>query len=569
MFFNKKEKEESLVFDIDLDKGLYIGAGTELIQEVNSTRSVIPLYIDWGDLAGHLSVYGTTRVGKTRLMVSLIRQCILKGHDIMVVEPKGSRGQETIAWIVQFAEEGDRLRDIKYISPMFKDLSISFNPLYGLSNEEIASLVSTLIPAKDDFYITMGYTITFAILIGLEFIEKAEGKKAVSESITREFKRISSGNANIINAMDNISDPDLATRVMSPTTGKSLEEIDPPYRTLVTFEDIATYSTQKGLNAILSSVQKITEEQYETNTEKEKSTLNQLKSEAIRALSEQAEKDQSYFSKVASSFNITIQQLSTGDLGSILCSTKINPILDGYKNVNHGQIVIIQPYPLKYKKASDSFVRVFFAMFTAAFGDIGAAGRSFPREIMLFIDEGGSVLYPGVEALFNKAGGLGLRILIFSQSFADYDAELGPDITKIVNDNTNTKIYMLMNDSSSRQQVAESFGKVMDSKAGYMGSKLDMRVSVTEGEKELLTSAHLAKMKKQEFLLQGRLGSFLCVAPAQPDPDIWIETPKTDTELLYEDFASNFATSIEEERLIEMEIFEELEKEDTKKEKKK
>jgi len=560
-FFKKKEEtEEELVYDVDLDKGLYIGAGTDLVPRINEENPVVPLYIEWGDLAGHLAVYGTTRVGKTRLMVSLIRQCILKGHDIMVVEPKGSKGQETIAWIVQFAEEAGRLRDIKYISPMFKNLSISFNPLYGLSNEEIASLVSTLIPAKDDFYITMGYTITFAILIGLEFIEKAEGKEKVSESINREFRRISSGNANIINVVDNISNPDLGTRIMNPSQTKSLEEIDPPYRTLITFEDIATYSTQKGLNAILSLVNKITEDQYETELEQEKEDLNRLKREAIRALTEQAEKDQSYFSKVASSFNITIQQLSTGDLGSILCSTKINPVLDGYKNTNHGQIVIIQPYPLKYKKASDSFVRVFFAMFTAAFGDIGAAGRMFPREIMLFIDEGGSVLYPGVEALFNKAGGLGLRIMIFSQSFADYDAELGPEISKIVNDNTNTKIYMLMNDSTSRQQVADSFGKIMNTSAGYMGSKLDMRVSVGESEKELLTSAHLAQMKKQEFLLQGRLGSYLCVAPSQPDPDIWIETPRTETELLYDDFAASFSTTIEKENLVELEKIEELEK---------
>jgi len=538
------------IFDIDLDKGLYLGAGVDIEPNLREQNEVIPIFIDWSHLAGHLVVYGTTRVGKTRLMVSLIRQCVLNNKDIMVVEPKGSKGQETIAWILEFAEEADRLRDITYISPMFKNLSQSFNPIYGLSNEEIASLVSTLIPAKDDFYIVMGYTITFAILIGLEFIEKAEGKVAVSKSIEREFKRVYAGDSNIIDEENNLSDPDLAERVVEPKQSTSLEDINPPYRTLVTFADIATYSTQQGLNIILDTVNKITSEQYDTENKKEIDELNRLKIEAIRALSEQAEKDQSYFSKVASSFNITIQQLSTGDLGQILCSTKINPVMDGFKNQNHGQILIIQPYPLKYKKASDAFVRVFFAMFTAAFGDVGAAGRVFPREIFLFIDEGGSVLYPGIEHLFNKAGGLGLRIMIFSQSFADYEAELGKELTSIINDNTNTKIYMLMNDLGSREQVASSFGKVMLATAGYMGSKLDMRVSTGEGEKELLTSAHLSKMQKQEFLLQTNIGSYLCVAPSQPDPDFWVETPRTETELLYDNYASRFASEIEKGDLI-------------------
>jgi len=544
IFKKSTEEKTENVFDINIERGLYVGAGTELKKEKGYTPEVEPLYIEWGDLAGHFAVFGTTRVGKTRLMVSLIRQCIMRGMDILVIEPKGSKGQETIAWILEFCAEAGRLRDYKYISPMFKNLSIPFNPLWSLSNEEIASLVSTLIPAKDDFYITMGYTITFAILKGLEFLEKAEGPEYVGKLIETEYKRVSSGNANIINEIDHISDPDLATRVIMPQANQSLEDLDPPYRSLITFSDIATYSTQEGLKAILSHVEKITTEQFNTNIASEIEDLKRSKIESIRALREQAEKDSGYFSKVGSSFNITIQQLSTGDLGEILCSTKVNPIMDGYKNENHGQIVVVQPYPLKYKKASDAFVRVFFGMFTAAFGDLGAAGRLFPREIALFIDEGGSVLYSGVESLFNKAGGLGLRIMIFTQSFADYDAELGPELTKIVNDNTNTKIYMKMNDSSSRQEISDTFGTILDSEGKYMGSKLDMRISTGDAEKVLLTPAHIAKLQKQEFLLQCKEGFYLCCAPTQFDPGIWVEMPTTEAEDLYQRYGSNFATSV-------------------------
>ncbi len=543
--FFKKNSDKDQWWDIDLKKGLFIGTGVKITGK--GVNEVEPIYIEWGDLAGHLCVYGTTRVGKTRLMVSLIRQCILRGMDILVVEPKGSVGQETIAWVMQFAEEAGRLRDFKYCSPFFPEFSIQFNPLYGLSNEEISSIVSTIVPAKDDFFKTIGYTVSMAILAGLEFLELAEGKEQVSKIIDSEYKRVFSGNANIIDKMENISVPDLATRIVMPQDGKSLEEIDPPFRSIVSFADLATYSTLEGLQAILSHVEKKTEEEYNVNHPYEKDILNLKKIEAIRILKEQTEKDKGFFSKVSSSFQVILQQMSTGNLGQILCSTKINPVLDGYKNPDYGQILILQPYPLIYKAASDALVRIFFAMFTAAYGNVGASGRKFPREICLFIDEGGSVMYPGVEALFNKAGGIGLRIFIFTQSFADYEDTLGAEVSKIVNDNTNTKLYLKMNDASSRKQLEEAFGKVRVSTPGYGGSKLDMRITVKEEEKPLLLSSHIAEMKKQEFLLQYKEGNFICCAPAQDDPDYWCEMPKIKSEELFESYAKWNLLSIDRE----------------------
>jgi hypothetical protein len=545
-FFSKSEKEkESDSFEPKLERGLYFGGGVEITEDPNGGTTVIPIFVAWGDLAGHTAVYGTTRVGKTRLMVSLIRQVIIYGWDILLVEPKGSVGQETLAWMLQFAEEAGRLRDVKYISPMFPELSYCFNPLYNLSNEEIASLVSTIIPAKDEFFAAIGYSITMAVLLGLQFLEKAEGKEAVGEVIRQEYRRVYSGSANIIDEIEHISDPDLATRIVFPGPNEKLSDIDPPFRSTVTFADLATYSTQEGLNAILDHVNKVTEEQY-NGSQREKDDLKKLKSEAVRALTEQAEKDKGFFSKVASSFNLILQQLSTGQLGEILCSVKINPVADGFKNKTHGQILIIQPYPLIYKKASDAFVRVFFAMLTALYGNIGAAGREIPRKIAMFVDEGGSVLYPGVEALFNKAGGLGLRIFIFTQSFADYDNELGAEISAIVNDNTNIKLYMRMNDPDSRKQISESFGKALTKTSNYSGSKLDLKVSAGESERYLLLPTHIASMGKQEFLLQYGEGRYLCAAPVQDDPTYWVDMPILASEELYNMFAKEFAITISE-----------------------
>ena len=259
-----------------------------------------------------------------------------------------------------------------------------------------------------------------------------------------------------------------------------------------------------------------------------------------------ANKDKQYFSKVASSFNIVMQQMSTGDLGKILCTVKINPLIDRFYS-ERGQIIFIQPWPLIYKDASKAFVRIFFSVITSYLGNIGASGRSMKREIALFVDEGGAVLYAGVEDLFNKAGGLGLRIFIFTQSFADYSSGLGEDVAKIVNDNTNIKIYMRMNDQSSRVLVAESFSTIKKKVTKYMGSKLDMRVSSGLEDQDLLSPAHIGDMQKQEFLLQYGEGRFYCVGPFQPDPDLLISMPEIHMEKAFVANSNKYQPKISED----------------------
>ena len=39
--------------------------------------------------SGHLGCFGTTRIGKTRLMESVIEQDIRKGYNVAIIDPKG------------------------------------------------------------------------------------------------------------------------------------------------------------------------------------------------------------------------------------------------------------------------------------------------------------------------------------------------------------------------------------------------------------------------------------------------------------------------------------------------
>ena len=546
-------------FAPDISKGLYIGPSLDLVTENEEDKFIPkPRFIPWSDTAGHVAVYGTTRVGKTRLMVSFIDQAIARNMDMFIVEPKGSvggkdkdgnimeAGQETLGWILEFAEKHGRLRHVKYISPVFHEHSLCINPLYAMKDEEIASLISQITPATDEFFKKLGYQIAISICIGLRFLEKAEGEEVVKQAIQQEYLKVYGvPSSAIVDEDEAIYSPDLATRVVErPLFTKDPFGQEVPFRTLMTFADIERYMSQEGISALLDMVSKVTPSQFNVKTEKEKHELMELQQSAIAILSKMAKKDATYYSKVSTSFETLFSQLAKGDIGYIFCSVKINPLFDAIMNPNDGLIAVIQPYPLTYKDAANTFVRVFFSMLTSFAGNVGASGRSTPREIAMFVDEGGAVLYPGVEDLFNKGGGLGLRIFIFTQSFSDYKAGLGEEIAEIVNDNTNIKIYMRMNDLESRKKVAESFGKYKAKDPSYMGSKLDMRIQTREEEKDILLPAHIGDMQKQEFLLQYGDGRFYCMAPYQPDPKVYVKMPKVQMEKVFVDIGQEIRDSI-------------------------
>jgi hypothetical protein len=525
--------------DLDIQKGLLIGYGVPLSNDIEEIKEVKPIYLNWGDLSGHLTVYGTTRQGKTRLMVSMIRQVILRGMDLIVVEPKGSVGQETIAWILEFLEEAGRLNDFKYISPALTTLSMKYNPLFGLSNKEISSLIKGLIDStKEQFFAEFGEDVIYTVLTALDFLEQIEGKDRVEELVKAEYNKIEKSGANFIDNYNHLSDPDLAERIVIPKDESDWEDIEPPYRTLVTLFDLLIYSSQQGMAILLSQVRAITEAQMTNLSAYEKNKLLTLQDEAIALLTNQVNKDSGYFSKVETTFRMALQSLATGDLGRLLCTVKVNPFIEGFKNKHKGQVIVMQPFPLKYESAADALVKMTFGMLTVAFGDVGLSGRKFAREIALFVDEGGSVLYPKIKDLFNKAGGLGLRIFIFTQSFADYNVSVGEEIATVINDNTNIKIYMKVNDEASRKRIADSFGSVLDTGIGYMGSKLDMRLSTNDSEKALVLTSHIALLQKQQFLLQTYDGFFLAKAPFQPDPTTWIQMPFTDAENQFKEYTS-------------------------------
>ena len=78
---NEEGKQEKVKND-----GLtHLGTGVDM----NDISRQIDIAIKDVDRSGHFGCFGTTRVGKTRLIENIIEQDIRKGYNVVVIDPKG------------------------------------------------------------------------------------------------------------------------------------------------------------------------------------------------------------------------------------------------------------------------------------------------------------------------------------------------------------------------------------------------------------------------------------------------------------------------------------------------
>jgi len=153
----------------------YLGSGIRITGKSAKAKEE-QITIRDAERSGHFGCFGTTRVGKTRLIENIVEQDIRKGYNVVMIDPKGDA--ELFSKIVQVAAESGRLGDIMMMTPVFPDHSIMLDPLaYYYMEEELVDHIIAGIRAKDDYYIAVAYEVAQAVVSGLALQAKTSGKK--------------------------------------------------------------------------------------------------------------------------------------------------------------------------------------------------------------------------------------------------------------------------------------------------------------------------------------------------------------------------------------------------------
>ncbi|MBW1795645.1 MAG: TraM recognition domain-containing protein [Deltaproteobacteria bacterium] len=394
------------------------------------------IWLPDADRKGHMFCFGSTRIGKTKLIELMIEQDIRKGYSVTLFDPKGDI--DLLSSIVQVAFEENRQHELCLITPIFPEYSASIDPLaYYFMPEELVSHVVSGIKAKEEFFINIAYETTLIIVLTLLLFAKARNEKC----------RI------------NLND----------------------------IKERASHACLEDLKAELESIPESPE-----------------KADILASLTQILDSPKDYFAKISSSLRTTLTSLSTGNVGKIIGRAQSNQFIKRLEQ-NKRVILVVQTGSLLTRKTAHIVARVLISMIQSFIGRRYASGRTVSPPLAIYLDEASNLMYIGIDELFNKAGGAGAWVHAFTQSISDLEAEIGRPFAKKILDNTNTKVFMRVNDPTTAEYVADYSG---EQKRFSPLLSLGGAITIREVKENAILPEHILNLQEREFFLFSYQGQY-------------------------------------------------------------
>ncbi len=371
--------------------------GKGFLLDDKKQNNFIEIYQDDDNRPNHTFVFGSTGVGKTRLLEGIMEQDIRKNQSVVIIDPKGDIA--LFSKMVQIAKECGREKDVMFISSIFPEYSLKINPLnnYFIDEEIIANIVSG-VPAQDEFFLKVAQETTTAIVKAL----------------------------NILRRINNNNEP-------------------------LTFEEIAQRAHYKGIKSL--------QDELVESVNDDPLLLNNKESIRILNLLEQIlSSNQDYFSKVTTTLRTTLTEMSVGNIGKIIGNVKTNRFIDRLEE-DKPVLLYVMTGSMLTRQSSAILSKVIISMIQCCVGKVVSSGRSFKHRLNVYIDEAASSVYRGIEVLFAQGRSSNLNLTALTQSLADMVAEIGQERADKLFDLTNTKIIMRINEQKSAELISDMGGK--------------------------------------------------------------------------------------------------------------
>ena len=482
---------------------------------------------------------GATRVGKSVNMLSHIEQCIAKGWDVLVIDPKGGVNQEVLSSVAESCFKYKRAEEMNYFSPAFPMLSEKINPIYGLSNIEIAAMIveSIATPNMESFYLEVAERILMAITTSFEYLQELSDptgeitKYLEEEEIIKYQEYINKSNIEETIAGINTFSDMINSFHIDKDVKKELEHFrDNGFnRTLITFAELEYYCHFKTLSSLKSLVSSIPIDEDQAY----RKDVNKLKKESLSLLNSALATDEKHFAKISDTLSNRLIQLSIGPVGELLCSSRLNPLMNRLLRKDMGVVSVIQPFPMKFKRSSYVFNKMILGMLNSLFGTVGAEGKGLPRRVAIFIDEAGAIAFPGIEDFFNRVGGLGGTCFVYTQTDEDYEDAVGVTLRKIILANINTVGYMRQKSLTAATEAASAIGTYDQMKTVAMvGSGGEGGRFMTDVETRYLCKpSSVQSLPVGEGILIHEGKKYYMEFPFRLPPKGVIKMPELDTEI--------------------------------------
>lgn len=373
--------------------------------------------------AGHTLIVGTTGAGKSRSFDLMITQAVLRGEAVIIIDPKGDKDLRYAAErACQLAGHPERF---VFFHPGFPEASVRLNPLKHFSQpSELASRIAQIIPSVNgsDPFKSFGQKSLDNILQGMVSIN-------ASPTLVELRRYLEGGTSRLV--------------VMALT--KHIREAE----------------GDKSLNTLLaakaSSPDNLATRLIKHYREKVQPTSPNHNLEGLISMFEH---DRTHFGKMVASLLPIMNMLTTGDLGPLLSpdarAPDQRPIVHSAGIIQHAKVAYIGLDSL-----SDGIVGG--ALGSLLLADLASvAGKRYNyglnnRPVNVFVDEAAEVINDPCIQLLNKGRGALIRMVIATQTFADFSARTGSDAkARQILANVNNLIALRVLDAETQKYITDN-----------------------------------------------------------------------------------------------------------------
>ncbi|WP_434339393.1 type IV conjugative transfer system coupling protein TraD [Motilimonas cestriensis] len=403
-----------------------VAAITKLDIPINPLRKLPPLggstlihgvepnekdqYFDLGERVGHMVVYGTTRVGKSRLAEVIITQDIARGDGCVIcVDPKGDAG--LMMRMYAEAKAAGREDDFYVMHLGFPDISARYNAVGSFSRiSEVASRISNQLGAEGNSAAFKEFAWRFINIVARALVEL--GQKPDYEQILKYI-------VDIEPLFIRYSETYLAGQ------GKKTEG----WQTVIGAKERNMKAPPPNMKG----------RSHRTCALESYFTEHEIFDPVIMGLRSAVRYDKTYFDKLTASLLPLLEKLTSGRMAELISPDYLDvkdprPILDWMSVIRKKAIVYIGLDAMTDGDVASAVGNSMFSDLVSTSGHlykvgtedgiIGGKANEMPK-IYLHADEFNELSGDEFVPLLNKAGGSGVQVTAYTQTRSDLEARIG------------------------------------------------------------------------------------------------------------------------------------------------
>ena len=490
--------------------------GKTWLHTVGMLEGEQPVYQPLSTRVSHTIVFGTTRVGKTRMAEVLITQDIHRGDIVIVFDPKGDR--ELLLRMYVEAKAAGREDQFYMFHLGFPELSAQYNPVGSfLRVTEVATRIANQMPGE-------GQSAAFREFVWAFVNQIAKGLVLLGR--TPSYPMLKQYSADV--------EP-LFIDVMELLYQRHNHDYRPR---LAEYEAALLMPAEKrrdaGFNFVIPRAMNDRGQRGKAfwllfREVGEQLPLTPTERDVALSMMKAFQTDASYMAKLVASLDPFLEKMTTGAVSRLIAPdfTDLNRDVFSWSQIIQARgIVYIGLDALSDAEVAATVGNSMFADLTSVAGRLYKHGAdhglpAYPKtgyqpKICLHADEFNELAGPEFVPMLNKAGGAGVQVTAYTQTLPDIEARVGSKSkAEQMLGNFNTVVMLRVLNESTARLLVEKTNKVNVSDiATFSGSSdnPDITSSVrfhasTQSREvsqsvELLRTSDLAKLPKgQAFAL--------------------------------------------------------------------